>query len=224
MEKVYIMHALIKRKNKKSMYINTDHPKLSYPNDLVVKEGNNYLAHEKGEISSYESNLDMQKENSKFNEWVSFLEKQAKIAYQKKSMSSNYVIVRDVIGSLSSIDVKSKFTSLDFIFKNIEREDNVVSLPSLFHTIKFIREIHHSFIKRSVFFIDKDSLYVNMSFITQDSRLDLTFMDNGEVNFRVVDCEKGRVRITGSSFFGVGKNQGETKKINKLFQLACRVI
>ncbi|MGC6655583.1 hypothetical protein [Pantoea sp. EEL5] len=160
------------------------------------------------------------KHNQNFSDWMQFLENKAKEALEnKKKEKDSYYIVQQLKKEVQSKCKEKKYNYLETLLAN-DNFNIEVSLPSLFNSIRFTYEMSSDVIDKSVFFIDTDSQYVNMAFVNSESRLDLTFKDNGEISFRFIDCDGGRIRITGTSFFGLGGNQKETRKINKLIGLA----
>ncbi|MEX5731308.1 hypothetical protein [Providencia hangzhouensis] len=157
-------------------------------------------------------------EKEKFELWIVNLEELAKKAMHDRKIKSNIAIVISVIDDLRMANK----SIIDSLFSNdacsVSDYENI-NLSSFFHAIRFIREIPLFYINNGVLSIDKDSFYVNMSFVNKYNRLDITFIENGEINYRFTDHGGGRVRISGSSFFGTGRNQSETKKISKLLSL-----
>lgn len=90
-----------------------------------------------------------------------------------------------------------------------------VNLMSMFHLIKFYPVFLES--KASFnHYIDADSHFVGIVSGSFLNNISILFKDDGEIYFRHVDKTSGRIRISGTAFFGKDKNLADAKKIRKI--------
>lgn len=161
--------------------------------------------------------------------WMSLLEDKAKLAAKLiSSGNKNIEIVHSVISHISDnkhlihglLDAITLHEESMGIINEKETSRAItgpyINLLSLFNALKFypvISELPKESIKQ---YIDADAHIICMSIGSNFNRITLNFLSTGELNFRHVDKTTGRVRISGSAFFGKDENINDMKKIKKL--------
>ncbi|MGS9998277.1 hypothetical protein ACVNHD_22605, partial [Klebsiella pneumoniae] len=77
-----------------------------------------------------------------------------------------------------------------------------ISLLSLFNALKFYPVISTLPKEMVSQYIDADAHIVWMVIGDNNNKININFMSTGELLFRHIDKTTGRVRISGSAFFG----------------------
>lgn len=162
-------------------------------------------------------------------EWMLLLEGKAKLAAKLiSSGTKNIKIVHSVISDINNNkylihDLLDAITLHEESMGEINEKEtsSVISGPninllSLFNALKFypvISELPKESIRQ---YIDADAHIICMSIGSDFNKITLNFLSTGELTFRHVDKTTGRVRISGSAFFGKDENINDMKKIKKL--------
>lgn len=163
-----------------------------------------------------------------FSKWVLFLNNEYLFYKNNKILTLNSSNIENIVNKIENNFnmLKNKMSFL----KEFVNNNDTVSTESLFHSMALISEINEDYFKNLCFLVDNDSLFVKCSYIhsnlNNNLNLELVFKDNKEVLFHLSDCDlnnKSRIRISGSSFFGLGNNQKELYGINLIINMAINI-
>ncbi|MCV8934859.1 hypothetical protein ODW09_23345 [Escherichia coli] len=161
--------------------------------------------------------------------WIKSLEEKAILAAELISKGiSNADIVGRVISNLKYnkaliSDLKVAIEKHKDAMKNIISEENTsaikgpnINILSLFNALKFYPVISSLPEEAVTHYIDADAHIVGMVIGEKTNKININFLSNGELSFRHVDTTTGRIRISGSAFFGKDENIKDMSKIKKL--------
>lgn len=218
--------------------LRSDEPKRKFlrsepVNSAYIVPSNSQEAREEHYVSYFHSNSD-RKSSPSLSEWYRIIED---VALEAKGMldgkHSNMDVINGVINKVkffeefkidlaSAIEkhrhsIEEKHNNEEFdttpINKNIGEPN--INLMSMFHLIKFYPVFLES--KASFnHYIDADSHFVGIVSGDLLNNISVLFKDDGEIYFRHVDKTSGRIRISGTAFFGKDKNLADAKKIRKI--------
>ena len=161
--------------------------------------------------------------------WIKTLEEKAILAADLISKGiSNSDIVGRVISNLKYnkpliSDLKMAIEKHKDAMKNIMSEDNVsaikgpnINILSLFNALKFYPVMSSLPTEAITHYIDADAHIIGIVIGEKTNQININFLSNGELSFRHVDTTTGRIRISGSAFFGKDENIKDMNKIKKL--------
>lgn len=161
--------------------------------------------------------------------WIKTLEEKAILAADLISKGiSNSDIVGRVISNLKYnkpliSDLKMAIEKHKDAMKNIMSEDNVsaikgpnINILSLFNALKFYPVMSSLPTEAITHYIDADAHIIGIVIGEKTNKININFLSNGELSFRHVDTTTGRIRISGSAFFGKDENIKDMNKIKKL--------
>lgn len=183
------------------------------------------------ETKSYTTHLKpfIEKKDNEEHLWLKNLEQKAKLAAELISKGeSNTDIIGVITSSLNQNktlveDLKNAIEAHKESMKNVSDKNNEseikgpnISLLSLFNALKFYPVISTLPKEMVSQYIDANAHIVGMVIGDNNNKININFMSTGELLFRHIDKTTGRVRISGSAFFGKDENIKDMKKIKKL--------